>query len=59
MSVEERDDHQRQRTWGKVTGIGPKTALVITQALAGEVPDYLQRLRDEKEPLTDGGQGLR
>ncbi len=59
MSVEDRDDHQRQRTWGKVTGIGPKTALVITQALAGEVPDFLQRLRDEKEPLTDGGLGLR
>ena len=43
----------------KVTGIGPKTALVITQALAGEVPEYLQKLRDEKEPLVDGGSSMR
>ena len=44
-----------QRSWGKVTGVGPKTAMVITQAMAGEVPDYLQKLRDDKEPLTEGG----
>ena len=40
-------------------GSGPKTALVITQALAGEVPDYLQKLRDEKEPLVAGGLEMR
>ena len=28
-------DHQRNHTWAQVTGVGPKTALVITQALAG------------------------
>ena len=38
---------------------GPKTALVITQAMAGQVPDYLQKLRDEKEPLVAGGLGMR
>ncbi len=59
MSAELRHDHQDQRTWGKVTGVGPKTALVITQAMAGQVPEYLQKLRDEKEPLTGGGLGLR
>ncbi len=59
MTVAEREDHQRDRSWGKVTGIGPKTALVITQAMAGDVPDYLQKLRDEKEPLVEGGLELR
>jgi putative hydrolase len=59
MSAVERDEHQTERSWGKVTGIGPKTALVITQAVAGEVPDFLQKLRDEKEPLVEGGENMR
>ena len=59
MSAEERQQHTEQRTWNKVTGVGPKTATVITQALAGQVPGYLQKLRDEKEPLVDGGQAMR
>jgi putative hydrolase len=54
-----RDDHQRQRTWAKVPGIGPKTAMVITQAMSGEVPEYLQQLRDESEPLAAGGNTMR
>lgn len=59
MTAEARDDHQRERTWAKVTGIGPKTAAVITQAMAGQVPEYLQKLRDEAEPLASGGESLR
>jgi len=59
MPAEQRQDHQRERNWNKVAGVGPKTALVITQAMAGEVPDYLQKLRDEKEPLTAGGLQMR
>jgi putative hydrolase len=59
MAPEERNDHQRERTWSKVPGVGPKTALVITQAMSGAVPDYLQKLRDDKEPLTAGGSGMR
>ena len=59
MKATERDDHQRQRSWASVTGIGPKTALVISQAMAGDVPDYLQKLRDEKEPLVEGGTAMR
>ena len=59
MTAEQRRDHQEQRTWGKVTGVGPKTALVISQAMSGQVPEYLQKLRDEKEPLTTGGLGMR
>jgi len=59
MSEEQRREHTDQRSWGKVTGVGPKTATVISQALAGEVPDYLQKLRDAKEPLTAGGLSMR
>ena len=59
LSEEERREHTEQRSWAKVRGIGPKTAVVISQALAGEVPEYLQRLRDEKEPLAEGGLTMR
>lgn len=59
MTDGERHEHQEQRTWGKVQGVGPKTALVISQAQAGGVPDYLQKLRDEKVPLAPGGQAMR
>ncbi|MFJ6542893.1 PHP domain-containing protein [Streptomyces sp. NPDC091385] len=42
-------------------GIGPKTAQVVREALAGEVPGYLSALEEEAgAPLTDGaGEGLR
>jgi putative hydrolase len=59
LSEEQRQDHQANGTWGKVPGVGPKTAAVISQAMAGQVPDYLQRLREEKEPLVAGGQAMR
>jgi putative hydrolase len=59
MSEVERAEHTRERTWNKVPGVGPKTATVISQAVAGEVPEFLQRLRDEKQPLVAGGLGMR
>jgi putative hydrolase len=59
MSPAEQREHQAQRTWGTVPGVGPKTATVIAQALAGEVPTYLQQLREAKAPLVEGGTGLR
>ncbi|MGW6533789.1 PHP domain-containing protein [Streptomyces venezuelae] len=42
-------------------GIGPKTAAVIREALAGTMPGYLQRLEEEaRAPLAQGaGSGLR
>ncbi|WP_018548609.1 PHP domain-containing protein [Streptomyces sp. LaPpAH-108] len=42
-------------------GIGPKTAQVVREALAGAVPGYLSALEEEAgAPLTDGaGEGLR
>ncbi|MGW0557707.1 PHP domain-containing protein [Streptomyces sp. NPDC002926] len=43
-----------------VKGIGPKTAGVVREALAQEVPRYLQRLEDEaSKPLAEGGTQLR
>ncbi|MEU0430736.1 PHP domain-containing protein [Streptomyces sp. NPDC006290] len=41
-------------------GIGPKTAQVVREALAGEVPGYLEKVeRESAGPLTEGGEGLR
>ena len=59
LSEEQRRDHQEQRTWAKVSGVGPKTATVITQAMGGQVPEYLQKLREEKQPLVEGGLSMR
>ncbi|MCX5384064.1 PHP domain-containing protein [Streptomyces sp. NBC_00083] len=45
-----------------VKGIGPKTARVVREALAGEVPGYLQRLEADLEaaaPLVEGGDRMR
>jgi putative hydrolase len=43
----------------RTKGIGGRSLEVITQALVGEVPDYLQRLRDEAEvPGTAEGRAL-
>ncbi len=59
LDPEERTRHAEADDWKKIGGIGPKTALVIGQASAGRVPDYLQQLRDEKVPLATGGEKLR
>jgi putative hydrolase len=59
LTQEERREHQAEGTWNKVPGVGPKTATVISQAMAGEVPEYLERLRAERQPLVEGGQAMR
>ena len=59
LDPEEWSRHAEADDWKKIGGIGPKTALVIGQASAGRVPDYLQQLRDEKVPLASGGDRLR
>jgi len=59
LTAEERRRHQEQRTWAKVPGVGPKTATVITEAMNGQVPEYLQKLREEKQPLIEGGLTVR
>ena len=43
----------------RTKGIGGRSLEVITQALTGAVPDYLQRLRDEADaPSSPGGRAL-
>lgn len=43
-----------------VRGIGPKTAKVVREALAGGLPGYLERLESELgAPVTEGGAKLR
>jgi putative hydrolase len=56
LSADELDRRIRTRTLTDLRGIGPKTAAAITQAHAGEVPEYLARLQEayaELVPLTD------
>ncbi|WP_445284421.1 PHP domain-containing protein [Streptomyces sp. DSM 118148] len=40
-------------------GVGPKTAQVAREALAGEVPGYLRRLEEEAGAPDEGGPGSR
>lgn len=45
----------------RVKGIGPRTAQVIREAVAGQTPSYLERLEAETEesgPLAEGGERL-
>ncbi|MFE6101369.1 PHP domain-containing protein [Streptomyces laurentii] len=47
-------------TLESVKGIGPKTAAVVREALAGRVPEYLERLeREIPVPEVSGGEELR
>jgi putative hydrolase len=39
-------------------GIGKSTAGVIAEAVAGELPDYLNTLQDKARPLVEGGEEL-
>ncbi|MFD7720663.1 PHP domain-containing protein [Streptomyces sp. NPDC059814] len=46
----------------RVKGIGPRTAQVVREAVAGQAPAYLERLETEAEesgPLAEGGERLR
>lgn len=49
-----RDRHAKANTWQSLPGIGPKTAKVIAQAVAGQVPDVLVELRSAAEDLGGG-----
>lgn len=49
-----RDRHGRAGSWQSLPGIGPKTAKVIAQALAGQVPDALAELRSSAADLGGG-----
>lgn len=49
--------HGQANSWQSIPGIGPKTALVIAQAWAGQEPDQLVELRSNAEDL--GGAEIR
>ncbi|MGN9789557.1 PHP domain-containing protein [Streptomyces sp. OZ13] len=60
LDAQEIAGHAEAGTLVKIKGIGPKTARVIEEALAGGTPAYLQRLEEEAgAPLADGGSALR
>ena len=46
-------ERSRRGTLRELTGVGEATAAVITEAVAGDVPAYLQRLEDERAELVD------
>ncbi|AQT82196.1 PHP domain-containing protein [Mycolicibacterium litorale] len=54
LDEQSRDRHGRAGSWQSLPGIGPKTAKVIAQALAGQVPDTLLELRGAAEDLGGG-----
>lgn len=49
----------RSRSLTDLPGVGPKTAAVVTEALAGGTPSYLEKLEAEAGPLAPGGEELR
>ncbi|CRK53121.1 conserved hypothetical protein [Rhodococcus sp. RD6.2] len=58
LTPEQRNRYGRTDTWTALTGIGPKTAAVIAQAWAGEVPAYLSEVKDAAQQIGEGGREL-
>jgi putative hydrolase len=54
----ELEDRRRRGTLQGLAGIGPVTARVIEEALAGATPTYLQRLETETPPIADDALAL-
>ncbi|GHI98856.1 PHP domain-containing protein [Streptomyces olivaceus] len=51
---------ERAGSLESLKGVGPRTAQVAREALAGRTPGYLEKLEDEAEaPLAEGGERLR
>ncbi|TSE01067.1 PHP domain-containing protein [Skermania sp. ID1734] len=59
LSEAERAAHREAGDWTALTGIGPKTARVITEAYSGEVPAYLRELRGDADEIGAAGRQLR
>ncbi|RDI49072.1 PHP domain-containing protein [Nocardia mexicana] len=59
LSPEQYDGYRRNGGWQEISGIGPKTADVITQASAGQLPDKLAELRTAAKPIAPDGAPLR
>ena len=60
LPAEEVARRAQEGTLTELAGVGPKTAAVAVEALAGQVPAYLQKLEAEAGgPVTTGGTALR
>ncbi|MFF3446013.1 PHP domain-containing protein [Streptomyces sp. NPDC002667] len=60
LSADEVRERAENGTLESLKGIGPKTAQVVRESLAGEVPGYLEKVeRESAGPLAEGGEGLR
>ncbi|WP_051193470.1 PHP domain-containing protein [Nocardia jiangxiensis] len=59
LSDEEFERFRKGGKWQDISGIGPKTAAVIAQVCAGEVPAKLVELRSEARPIAPEGAELR
>ena len=60
LSGDELRRRAAQGSLARVKGVGPKTARVVEEVLAGQVPAYLSRMEDEAGgPLVDGERGQR
>ena len=59
LSADEFGSRAAAGSWRELPGLGETTATVVTQAVAGRVPDRLAKLRGEAKPLATGGEDLR
>lgn len=59
LSDAELEARNRRGTLQGLAGIGPATARVIEEALAGATPEYLQRLEMDAPPIADDALALR
>lgn len=59
LSDERYEQFSASGRWQDIPGIGPKTAAVIAQASAGQVPDKLTELRSAAKPIAPEGAALR
>ncbi len=59
LSDAELEERGRRRTLQSLSGIGPATARVIEEALAGTTPAYLERLETEAPPIPAEALALR
>lgn len=62
LSADEVARRSAEGSLESLKGIGPKTAQVVREALAGRTPGYLEKLEQEEEvagPLVQGGEELR
>jgi putative hydrolase len=59
LPEDELEERSRRGTLRGLAGIGPVTAQVIEEALAGATPAYLQRLETEAPPIPDEALAMR